>query len=123
MGANPAGLANLIKTHAGAPPPAGSSSTGAGAGAGAGSSASGSGSVSAEPGVVSISLSPLISRAIPTFHLVTKIEPLIKSYNPIFSLAGIPTPASPYRPTYLLERERRSWDQEHRRQWSGEEGE
>ncbi|KAH8088995.1 PITH domain-containing protein [Filobasidium floriforme] len=50
MGANPAGLANLIKTHAGAAPPAGSSSTGAGAGAGAGSSAS----APAEPGVESL---------------------------------------------------------------------
>ena len=47
MGANPAGLANLIKTHAGAAPPAGTSSTGAGAGSSA------SGSASAEPGVVS----------------------------------------------------------------------
>jgi hypothetical protein len=51
MGANPAGLANLIKTHAGAAPPAESSSTGAGAGAGL--SASGSASAPAEPGVVS----------------------------------------------------------------------
>jgi hypothetical protein len=118
MGANPAGLANLIKTHAGAAPPAGSSSTGAGAGAGAGSSAS----APAEPGVVSLSYSPMRSRAIPTSHLVTKDAPLIKTYDPI-EPTGIPTPASPHRPTHLLERECRSWDQEHRREWRGEEGE
>lgn len=47
MGANPAGLANLIKTHAGAAPPAGTTS-------GAGSS-----STPAEPGVVSPTPSPL----------------------------------------------------------------
>jgi hypothetical protein len=62
------------------------------------------------------------SRAIPTSHLVTKDAPLIKSCDPI-EPTGITTPASAYRPTHLPERERRSWDQEHRRQWSGEEGE
>jgi hypothetical protein len=57
MGANPAGLANLIKTHAGSPPPAGSTQ--------ASGSGSGSSSTPAEPGVVSREYRSYLQNSIP----------------------------------------------------------